>query len=48
MSLSALAIAAEAEHGDPLIPYVIGGVTLAILLFMLLALVWFGAGREHS
>ncbi|MGA8256409.1 MAG: hypothetical protein WB767_07520 [Nocardioides sp.] len=38
-----------AEHGDPAVsPWVIGGITLAILLGMLLALVAFGGGREHS
>ncbi len=38
-----------AEHGEPLIhPYLVGAVTLAILLLALAALVAFGAGREHS
>lgn len=38
-----------AEHGEPAIhPYAVGGVTLAILLGLLFALVAFGGGREHS
>jgi hypothetical protein len=28
--------------------WLVGGITLAILLVMLLALLIFGAGREHS
>jgi hypothetical protein len=47
--LSALTIAAAtAEHEPAVSPYVIGGVTLAILLALLVALVSFGGGREHS
>jgi uncharacterized protein (DUF2062 family) len=50
MSLSALTIvAAAAEHGEPaLSPYAVGGIALAILLALLVALVAFGGGREHS
>jgi len=35
---------------NPNVPnhWLVGGVTLAILLAMLLALLAFGAGREHS
>ena len=35
---------------NPNVPnhWLIGGVTLAILLAMILALLAFGAGREHS
>lgn len=29
-------------------PYLVGGVTIAILLAMLLGLLMFGAGRDHS
>lgn len=29
-------------------PYLVGGATLAILLAMLLGLLMFGAGRDHS
>lgn len=50
ISLAVLAVVSAAEeHGEPAVnPWVIGGVVLAFLLFMLLALVWFGGGREHS
>ena len=42
-------LAAEAEHGDPAVsPYIIGGVTLVLLMVLLLAVVSFGGGREHS
>jgi hypothetical protein len=42
-------LAAEAEHGDPVVsPYVVGGIALALLLVLLLAVVSFGGGREHS
>ncbi|WP_165821092.1 hypothetical protein [Nocardioides gansuensis] len=38
-----------AEHGEPALhPYVIGGGTLALLLALLVALIAFGGGREHS
>jgi uncharacterized protein (DUF2062 family) len=48
--LNALTVlAAEAEHGDPVVsPYVVGAVVLALLLLLLLAVVSFGGGREHS
>ncbi|UUZ58440.1 hypothetical protein [Nocardioides sp. B-3] len=52
MSLSALTIqAAETveSHGEPAVsPYFIGAIALGILLFLLLALITFGGGREHS
>ncbi|WP_310529220.1 hypothetical protein [Nocardioides sp.] len=50
MSLSALSIAAaETTAGEPAVhPYVIGALALAILLGLLLALITFGGGREHS
>jgi hypothetical protein len=52
MSLSALSIqAAEIaeSHGEPAVhPYVIGALALTILLGLLLALISFGGGREHS
>jgi hypothetical protein len=42
-------LAAEAEHGDPVVsPFVVGGIALALLLVLLLAVVSFGGGREHS
>lgn len=37
-----------AEHGTSGIEWVIGGGTLALLVFALLVLVWFAGGREHS
>ncbi len=49
MSLSALSIVAAESTGEPTIhPYVVGAIALAILLGLLLALVSFGGGREHS
>jgi hypothetical protein len=49
MSLNALTILASESHEAPAIhPYAVGGITLAILLAMLVALVAFGGGREHS
>ena len=45
--LSALTLAAETA--EPAIPsYAVGGIALAILLGLLLALIAFGGGREHS
>lgn len=43
-------LAAEtAEHGEPAVhPYVVGIIALAVLLVLLLAVVSFGGGREHS
>lgn len=46
-----LLVAAEetAEHGgDHLNPYIVGGIALAALLLLLMALLAFGKGREHS
>ena len=46
-----LILAAEeaAAHGEPAInPFVIGGITLAILLALLAVTMLFGAGREHD
>lgn len=50
ISLSALAVVSAAEeHGEPAVnPWFIGGGTLALLLLMLLALIAFGGGRDHS
>jgi len=53
MSLSQIALlvtrAAEESHGDPAVPaWVVGGGALGILLVLLIALVAFGGGREHS
>lgn len=44
-----LLVRAAEEHSEPAInPWVVGAIALAILLGMLLALVAFGGGREHS
>lgn len=51
MSLSVLTVrAAEETHHevDQILSWGIGGVSLAILLGLLIALVAFGGGREHS
>ena len=42
-------LASEAEHGEPAIhPYWIGVIALGLLMALLLAVVSFGGGREHS
>ena len=47
--LSALSVLAAAEHGEPAIsPLAVGVIALVILLGLLLAVVSFGGGREHS
>lgn len=44
-----LAVRAAEEHGEPAVnPWYIGGAVLAFLLLLLLGLVWFGGGRDHS
>ncbi|MDZ5662471.1 hypothetical protein HN031_14290 [Nocardioides sp. zg-1308] len=50
MLSTAITLAAEtAEHDAPAVsPYVIGAVALGLLLVLLLAVVSFGGGREHS
>ena len=50
MSLSALtALTAQTAQAGPSInPYAVGGIALGLLLALLLALLAFGAGREHS
>jgi hypothetical protein len=49
MSITSL-ITAVAEHSEePAVPaYVVGAVTLAILLALLFGLMMFGKGRDHS
>jgi hypothetical protein len=47
--VSALLVRAAEAHGEPAVnPWFIGGGVLAFLLFLLLGLVWFGGGRDHS
>jgi len=42
-------VRAAEEHGEPAVnPWFIGGGTLAILLLLLIGLVAFGGGRDHS
>ncbi|MBU1801087.1 hypothetical protein [Nocardioides sp.] len=52
MSLSLITTAvlrASEEAGDPAVPpWVIGAIALGILLALLLGLIAFGGGREHS
>jgi hypothetical protein len=49
MSLNALTLLATESHDAPTVhPYLVGGISLAILLGLLVALVAFGGGREHS
>jgi hypothetical protein len=50
ISQVALLVARAAEeHGEPAVnPWFIGGGVLAFLLFLVLGLVWFGGGRDHS
>jgi hypothetical protein len=49
MLSTVITLAAEAEHGDPVVnPYVVGGITLGLLLVLLVAVISFGGGREHS
>lgn len=50
MSLNTLIVAAaEAGHEEPAVsPWLVGGIALSILLFFLMVVLMFGAGREHS
>jgi hypothetical protein len=50
MSLTSLTIvAAEASHGEPAIhPYLVGVIVFGILAALIVVLLMFGAGREHS
>ena len=42
-------VAAAEAHADPAIhPYAVGAIALGSLLVLLLALLSFGKGREHS
>ena len=50
MSQIVLAVVRAAEeHGEPAVnPWLIGGGTLALLLLLLVGVVAFGGGRDHS
>ncbi len=50
MSLMSLATAAAQVHSEePAIdPYVVGGLTLLVLIAMLVGLFAFGKGRDHT
>lgn len=49
MLLTSLITAAEETHGEPAVPAVlVGALTLALLLVLLVGLLMFGKGREHS
>ena len=41
-------LAEAAEHAPEVSPYVVGGVTLAIFVLLVLAVLSFGKGREHT
>lgn len=46
--LTALLRASEEGGAHALNPYLVGGGTLALLLLLLIGLVAFGGGRDHS
>ena len=46
--LSLLLLPLQTEKGAGATPYVIGGGALLLLLALMLALLAFGKGREHS
>ena len=47
--LTVTLLAAKAGHEEPVVnPYVVGGGALAILLVLLVGLLMFGSGREHT
>ena len=48
MSLHVITAAAESGGEAAINPYVVGGISLAILLALMAVLLMFGAGREHS
>ena len=51
MQTPALALARLAEEGhsaEGINPWIVGGVALAILLFLLVVVVAIGGGREHT
>ncbi|MFS3129873.1 hypothetical protein ACLM5J_15850 [Nocardioides sp. Bht2] len=48
MSLSTFVLTASEASEPALSPWAVGGIVLAILLSLLVVLIMFGAGREHS
>ncbi|MBD3925553.1 hypothetical protein IEZ26_13030 [Nocardioides cavernae] len=48
MLSTVITLAAEAESEPAVHPYVVGAIVLGLLLVLLLAVVSFGGGREHS
>ena len=52
MSLSEITLsvsrAAEEHHEQVINPWIVGAIALAILMALLIGLVAFGGGREHS
>jgi len=50
MSISSLATAAGEVHSaePPIHPYLVGAIALALLLVLLVGLLAFGKGRDHS
>ena len=48
LSLNALVLLTEEVHHEGVNHWLIGGVALAILMALIIGLVMFGAGREHS
>jgi hypothetical protein len=49
MSLSAAVLRVAEESSEPAIhPYAVGAIALGLLLALMVALVAFGGGRDHS
>jgi hypothetical protein len=49
LTVLAAALSAAGEHGEPVVhPYAVGGIALGLLVVLLVAVVSFGGGREHS
>jgi hypothetical protein len=48
MLLTSLVYAAEETHSAAISPIGVGAISLGILLLLLVGLLVFGAGREHS
>ena len=48
MSLHVITAAAESGGEAAINPYAVGAISLGILLALMVVLLMFGAGREHS